>query len=397
MNRNQNDTINVSVTLFCAALFFIAALLYPVASFGQSSPLSGSSYYIQNVYTGKYMSADKSGRLVLSDTPIMLITLETCETDKDIYKQNTPYGYLSATTFSTATFCNGNGMFDQWIIKATGDGSVYNIGLRNSDINTFTFLEWNDYFASVTRTPYTPANNNAEAQWRLMRPEEIESPTVILDETSETYTMPAFTSPATVKLKRKITIGAWNTFCVPFPITRAEMEEKFGSDIYVAEYTGLYGSLLRFSTYNGTLEAGVPYLIKPTESNVDDEGYLVFDNVTTFVSEPTIVNPTNNYAYIPTFVKTTAKAGGYAFSGNKLMYLTVDNPLKGFRAYFYDVTQSAAKLSGDWSLEDTTTGISEIITDKADDEVYNIGGQHIDNGNMTKGVFIVNGKKVIVK
>lgn len=397
MTHNHNRISNVNVALCSVVLYVIAALIYPSVSYGQTSPLTGNSYYIQNVSTGKYMSADKFGNLVLSDSPLMLVTLEADATYKDFYKQKTPFGYLSSTTFSSNTFCNGSGMFDQWTIKATGDGSVYNIGLRNSDISTFTFLEWNDYFASVMRTPYTPGNSNTKAQWRLLSSEEIESPTVILNESSEIYIKPIFSTEATVKLKRSMSIGKWNTFCVPFEISRAEIEAKFGSDVYVAEYKGLIESSLHFNKYDGTLEAGVPYLIKPSVSNVDEDGYLVFENVASFADEPTIVNPTNDYAYIPSFVKTKAPSGGYVISNNILIHLNIDNTMKAFRAYFYDLSQSAAKLSESWSLEDTSTGISEIITDKATDDIYNISGQHIDNGNMKKGVFIVNGKKVVVK
>ena len=47
---------------------------------------------------------------------------------------------------------------------------------------------------------------------------------------------------------------------------------------------------------------------------------------------------------------------------------------------------------------DGTTGIAEVESAVNDnDEVYTISGLRVDGSNLSKGVYIVNGKKVIIK
>ena len=45
-----------------------------------------------------------------------------------------------------------------------------------------------------------------------------------------------------------------------------------------------------------------------------------------------------------------------------------------------------------------TTGIDSVDIDLGNDEVYNLKGQRItDSRNLTRGIYIVNGKKVLIK
>ncbi len=82
--------------------------------------------------------------------------------------------------------------------------------------------------------------------------------------------------------------------------------------------------------------------------------------------------------------------------------------MKAFRAYFdfYDkLTDKSAGVSNAKisMFFDETTGISDINTKtKVDsDAVYNINGQYVgknvDMNTLPKGVYIINGKKKIVK
>ena len=47
--------------------------------------------------------------------------------------------------------------------------------------------------------------------------------------------------------------------------------------------------------------------------------------------------------------------------------------------------------------KDTTTGVNEIAVDAADAVIYNLNGVRVEKNNLTKGIYIVNGKKISVK
>lgn len=386
-------------------LLLLLALLSTLSLrlFGQTGqkPVAGTSYYIQNVATGNYMSADDDGRLVLSATP-MLITVEALTTSEsssagaDVYRLLTPSGRLSATTLEQ-TVCDGSGLYDMWQLSNIV-GDKYNIALRNSGINAYSWLEWNEFFSRPIRVVFTPDASNGEAQWRFLLPADIETMTVILDEAEESYTAPVTNGKtATVKLKRTMTLNSWNTFCVPFSITRQQFHDQFGSDAVVAEYKGLSGSCLQFTSHTGDLAAATPYLVYPTHP-ADADGYYVFNDINSFADSPATLNPTNDYAYIPTFYKTAAPSGAYLLSKNQLVLLNKVNPIKGFRAYFNDVTGTAAKLSSSWSLDDITTGITTFGDNpEADHKVYNLSGQRMTSSSLPAGIYIVNGKKMVKK
>ncbi|MDY5067085.1 MAG: hypothetical protein SPE85_10850 [Prevotella sp.] len=390
----------VPLPLILVSLFLLCSPRLS-AQTGQT-PTAGASYYIQNVYTGKYMSVDADGHLVLSDTPTMLITVESPSTSgsstslPDVYRLLTPSGYMSATILEQ-TACDGSGMYDTWSLSRVSSG-IYNLGLLYSGVNAHTWLEWNDYLSLLIRNVFSPDAQNTKAQWRFLLPADIvETMTVVLDEASETYSAPVTNGKtATVKLKRTMTLNSWNTFCVPFTIPRQQFIEQFGEDAAVAEYKGLAGQYLQFTSFTGDIKAATPYLVYPTKAAADAEGYYIFNDIQTFADSPRTLNPTNDYAYIPTFYKTTAPAGAYLMSKNTLVLLSRNNPVKGFRAYFNDVTGTAAKLASSWSLDDITTGITEITNMSADSHnVYNISGQRMSSASLPAGIYIVNGKKVV--
>jgi hypothetical protein len=68
--------------------------------------------------------------------------------------------------------------------------------------------------------------------------------------------------------------------------------------------------------------------------------------------------------------------------------------IKGFRAYFEGDNLSNARINA----IDESTGISRVFAADevlGDQRVYNLNGQHVENAK--KGIYIVNGKKVVIK
>ncbi len=193
-----------------------------------------------------------------------------------------------------------------------------------------------------------------------------------------------------VSLTRTLEANIWNTFCVPFAF---EVEKSALAGAKVKEYDKIDGTTMymKDATY---ILPGRPYLVKPTAEIKDP----TFSAVAIYDENPTKVGD-ETYAltgiYSPKIISEDniygVKANGAIAKGTK------ETTIKGLRAYFIiNGNGGQAKINfGD----DETTGIENIVTPTAisNQKVYNLNGQYVGNDlkAMPKGIYIVNGKKVI--
>ena len=90
----------------------------------------------------------------------------------------------------------------------------------------------------------------------------------------------------------------------------------------------------------------------------------------------------------------------YVASGNKIGYSKSARTLKSFRAHFWvkpnGTTPAASMINVDFG-EGEVTGVNEVIGVKEvnDNSYYDLQGRKVTK--PTKGLYIVNGKKVIIK
>ena len=252
-------------------------------------------------------------------------------------------------------------------------------------------------------------------------------PRITLDEnvgiTSETPT-----GLQNVLVKRTISANNWNTICLPFDMSEEQIASAFGdATVQLADFAGCdvtkEGEDCKAIKVNftdaTTITANKPCLIKVseavTEFKVDgvtinaNEGSarVDLDKKTIPVYGDIVINLSNSM--IGTYKQETVIAEDKLFlSNNKFYYSTGTAKMKAFRAYFdfYDkLTDKSAGVSNAKisMFFDETTGISDIKSKtKVDsDAVYNINGQYvgknIDLNKLPKGVYIINGKKKIVK
>lgn len=201
----------------------------------------------------------------------------------------------------------------------------------------------------------------------------------------------AFTSPttdianATVRLKRTLNEAYWNTFVVPFDIPNMNAS--------IFEYTGSDGNTMHF-TATTSIEAGTPYLIKPKEGNIIDQTY---SDVTLTAQSAKSVDY-GDYKFVATYspvALATDKTELFLTTDGKLAYpaSASEATMKGMRAYFQVPASANVALFVDG--EGTITGIEEIDNSQLTiDNVYNLNGQRVTQPR--KGLFIVNGKKLII-
>ena len=358
-----------------------------MAQSGQT-PTDGSSYYIRNVYTKQYLCQDGKGRVMLwaSGTPL---TLQSANSTVGTYYLLDSSDTLSATV--PERLLSNGGMYEEWTFTAAENGT-YNVALRNSGVNAYTYLEYSDLTGDVLRNPLAPSASDQKAQWKFVSADEVL--TLTLKEGDTSYIRPIGTF--NVLFQRSLALNMWNTLCCPFPISEEQLKEQFGKDCVLLEFTGVTGDTIYFNRVESA-EAGIPYLLKPTNKAASNSIYT-FNNVSGFAEAPTDVRH-EGITFIGTFVKDTVPANAYVWSQNLLYHLESDMDLYGFRCYMWeDATQS--KLSN-WTIGGSTAidGIVESFDTKPYD-IYNLNGQKVKTNatsldGLPSGLYIVNGKKVV--
>lgn len=238
-------------------------------------------------------------------------------------------------------------------------------------------------------------------------------PWVTLDENSTT--LPEASDGETeIKVKRTLKANQWNSVCFPFAMTEAQVYEAFGEDVQVAEFIE-YESTDDLTSINvifdeallaeDGLMANYPYIIK-TSKNITE--FMV-----TSVIEPDEENAVAEFSngragsrkeVYGTFYGTL-KAGGKVpanclfLNGGDFWYSTGQSNIKAFRGYFEFVDVLASLETADSNVKmvfrGETTGIKDVTVETANDDMYDLQGRRIVNPD--KGVYIKNGKKVVIK
>lgn len=384
----------LTLALLCSCLTAVYA-----ADYVGSKPEAGKSYYLLNVAEGKFLSAADNGTLTLGGAKLAVTVSTTNANGFQVLTTNK--GDLAGVLHGKAR-CNGQGAYNEWtlsLLNTTSNG--YALGCRSKEASNTEWLYYSLLMQDVRTQPYKPSNILTIAQWQFISEDQLKDPVVTLDEKSGSYSTPSIGS-AEVHLKRTFSANSWNSLCVPFAISEAEVKDQFGNGAKVAKFTGATATTLEFSSCTG-IEAGKPYLVYIPEGATQPE-YFTFKGVSHFAGTPTDVvqhgsanEKTTFHGY---FYKSTAPKGSYVLRKNLVYHLVSDMAIKGFRAVLIDGT-NATRVFTQWSLDGTTTGIGNIDANVIQRfNVYNTNGQMVRHAatsldDLPHGVYIVNGKKVI--
>lgn len=385
----------LTLALLCSCLTAVYA-----ANYVGSKPEAGKSYYLLNVAEGKFLSAADNGTLTLGGAKL---AVKVTTNANGFQVLTTNKGDLAGVLHGKAR-CNGQGAYNEWALSLLdADSNGYALGCRSKEASNTEWLYYSSVLQDVRTQPYKPSNILTIAQWQFISEDQLKDPVVTLDEKSESYSTPSIgtTGSAEVHLTRTFSANSWNSLCVPFAISEAEVKDQFGNDAKVAAFTGATATTLEFSTCTG-IEAGKPYLVYIPEGATQNK--FTFKGVTAFASQPIDVEQQGSANEKTTFhgyfYKSTAPKGSYVLRKNLVYHLVSDMPIKGFRAVLIDGT-ATQRVFTQWSLDGTTTGIGNIdATVIQRYNVYNTNGQMVRHAatsldDLPHGVYIVNGKKVI--
>ncbi len=197
---------------------------------------------------------------------------------------------------------------------------------------------------------------------------------------------------ANVTMTRNTKAGL-NTIALPFDLTEAQVKEIFGDDAVVYAYSDegeADATTVNFNTAETKITANVPVLVKATKASTE----IKVDNVTVKTGEAKAAG--TNFDFVGNYAgQVTIAAGDWFVSGGKLYESTGATTIKGFRAYLKDKNPAG---SGEVKLyiDGVATAISEINADVQESGViYNLAGQRVSKA--TRGIYVKNGKKVVVK
>lgn len=277
---------------------------------------------------------------------------------------------------------------------------------------------------SVLRVYYTP--NYSDLSGYFSRVEGI--PVTITDGAVENYEDIYEEDILLSCMEYKRTLLAdsrWNALYVPFEIPVADIADKY--DVAYINDVRLYDSdndgeidengmeVEVVYVKSGTLHANTPYLIrvkKTLSAEAKEEARAMNMALSTKLcrAEENVYDCSSLYKkfiFGGIYNKTAAEdlPGAYAISSDGIWHpMSAGSSLKPFRIYMKIENRDGTPFQPDAAEagirirvagEDNATGIAETESDNGKAEIYDIAGRRVQN--PAKGIYVVNGKKTVIK
>lgn len=204
------------------------------------------------------------------------------------------------------------------------------------------------------------------------------------------------------KLKRSfVADDTWYTICLPFNVAQEQLVDVFGGEkVELRTFDHMEDGTVMYFKHVDDLAAGVPYLIKPNKT-LDS---LLFKNVKIdMAAHPDLRVGADGYFMKGTYQATVLNPDGTnLFLGDNNTFFRPsenDHRMKGTRVYFIIPRKAVGKVLS-YDTETIIDGIVDVEVDSQSNsqKVYNINGVYVGDNlqNLTPGVYIVDGKKVVV-
>ena len=220
-----------------------------------------------------------------------------------------------------------------------------------------------------------------------------------------------------VTLNRSFGANKWYSVVLPFSVSQKQMKSVFGDGVKVLHYSDVTGTDLNlFEHFYQMIVGGTPVLMKPAKDVTNPE----FNNVT--LTSKTVVDIENTgfkctgswnnvdfpeYSY---FIDAKTNSF-YQYDPTKVETNTVKPHAGAFRSWVISTSKNPSEAKqltmhiNGIEEQGETTAIWNAISGNNDAEVaskgiYSLSGQKMnaaDTSSLPKGIYIVNGKKFIVK
>lgn len=249
-----------------------------------------------------------------------------------------------------------------------------------------------------------------------------------------------YTFPVIYNIRRYFNVGKWESLILPCTLTGDQVKQTFGGDqeVKLSAFDRVEGTCVYFKTVDTDKEgivAGIPYIIKvgkkaDIETKNDVYTFPWGNNITVKVKGPIyqvkgVVPPTFPGEGVITEEKTSggykvqfhgyyydpgsAPADAYVVNNGDMYHL--NSNWDGFvgTSWYVTITDAqghAKALSFSFDGDSSTTAIENVAGQEdaavqTEGYVYNLSGQRVgtrnDMGNLSSGIYVVAGKKFVVK
>lgn len=246
--------------------------------------------------------------------------------------------------------------------------------------------------------------------------------------------------PVTYNIRRYFNLDKWESLILPCTLTGDQVKQTFGGDkeVKLSVFDKVEGTCVKFRSVNPDTEgivAGKPYIIKVGKKADIETKYIEYTfpwgiNTTVKVKGPIyqvkgVVPPTITDDVVTTEEITSggytvqfkgfyydpgaAPRNAYVVNNGNMYHLSSDwNNFVGTSWYvtITDAQGHAKALSFSFDGDSSTTAIENVTRQEdaavqTDGFVYNLSGQRVGTrnnmSNLSSGIYIVAGKKVVVK
>lgn len=211
-----------------------------------------------------------------------------------------------------------------------------------------------------------------------------------------------FSMPFTDGYTRNVASGNIGTICLSYDVDAADVKgAEFYSVLGKRTANGEVVSVLFVKETEG-LKAGVPYVFRPTADLL----------VVAYTEGASVDNPTSANGLYGSFAGESVAEGMYLLSGNKIVKCGTGSKIGANRAYINmdevpeysaDSNVKPALEIGENGVVNSIDGIAVVGSGVVD--VYSVSGVRLRGGmnaeraldGLAKGIYVVNGKKVVVK
>ena len=240
--------------------------------------------------------------------------------------------------------------------------------------------------------------------------------------TAKTFAELVSEEPVNVTFNRSFTADTWAALVLPFSVSTTQFEKAFGANAGIVHFNDIVGGktihLVRHR--NQMLVAGTPVFIYPkkTISSITFNGVHIEKSTVEEISGSATDNPYKMIGTYENLAEGLNKWDYYLTASGELSYLKSKDhaSIKGTRAWLRSLNPEVASsrvLSVDFGGfidedDENTTGIINVKlqddftanSSSSNGNVYNLKGQKVSNGSLeglAKGVYIINGKKMVVE
>ncbi len=265
---------------------------------------------------------------------------------------------------------------------------VLAINADNSDYNTQTFeISTLTAGAKVLTLTFTADHNDWICNYKDIQFTKLAA--LALDENN----MPELKAATRdVTLTRSIAANQWSTIVLPFSMTYDQLKEAFGSDMKLKQMTAATAESVTLSDATG-LNANEPYLIRVSS----DFTSATIDGVT-IVPSADPKKTIGDVTFQGTYSSMNIPAGAFFLYDNQLYKATGEgtpNTIAPMRGYFTVADGGNARLRITFDDSETTAVQSVATESQQTEQVFDLQGRRVIA--PAKGLYIVNGKKVVMK